>query len=94
MSVREVARLTGMDPWFLHQIREITLEQGKISATTPENISEEQLRRFKRLGLSDERIATEWKLEGHAGMQQVRELREVKGHQACVQTRGHLRGRV
>ena len=22
MSVREVARLTGMDPWFLHQIRE------------------------------------------------------------------------
>jgi hypothetical protein len=27
MSVREVARFTGMDPWFLHQIREITLEQ-------------------------------------------------------------------
>ncbi len=30
MSVREVARLTGMDPWFLHQIREITLAQGAI----------------------------------------------------------------
>ncbi len=35
--------------------------------------------RLKRLGLSDERIATEWKLEGHAGTQQVRELREGMG---------------
>ena len=24
MTVREVARMTSMDPWFLHQIREIT----------------------------------------------------------------------
>jgi carbamoyl-phosphate synthase large subunit len=79
MSVREVARLTGMDPWFLHQIREITLEQSKISSTNPETISEEQMRCWKRLGLSDERIAAEWKLEGHAGIQQVRELREAKG---------------
>jgi carbamoyl-phosphate synthase large subunit len=79
MSVREVARFTGMDPWFLHQLREITLEQMKIAATSPETISEDQLRRLKRLGLSDERIATEWSLPGHAGIQQVRELRESKG---------------
>jgi carbamoyl-phosphate synthase large subunit len=79
MSVREVARLTGMDPWFLHQIREITLAQSSIAETTPENISTEELRHLKRLGLSDERIATEWKLEGHAGTQRVRELREAKG---------------
>src|SRR5271165_6591949 len=31
MSVREVARFTGMDPWFLYQIREITLAQMEIS---------------------------------------------------------------
>jgi carbamoyl-phosphate synthase large subunit len=68
-----------MDPWFLHQIREITIEQGKISETSPDSIGEEQLRRLKRLGLSDERIAAEWKLEGHAGTEQVRELRESKG---------------
>ena len=76
LSVREVARLTGMDPWFLHQIREITLAQMAIADTTPGEISAEHLRQLKRLGLSDERIATEWKLEGHAGTQQVRELRE------------------
>src|SRR6185369_4352276 len=65
MSVRDVVRLTKMDPWFLHQIREVTQAQMEISKTTPAEISEEQLRRLKRLGLSDERIATEWKLQGH-----------------------------
>ena len=45
----------------------------------PRQSATEHLRQLKRLGLSDERIATEWKLEGHAGTQQVRELRESKG---------------
>ena len=79
LSVREVARLTGMDPWFLSQVREITLEQDKIASLSPETITAEEMRRLKRLGLSDERIAAEWKLEGHAGTKQVRELREGLG---------------
>ncbi len=79
MSVREVARYTGMDPWFLYQLREITLEQQKIAQTTPGAITTEDLRKLKRFGLSDERIAAEWNLEGHAGVKQVRELRESKG---------------
>jgi carbamoyl-phosphate synthase large subunit len=79
LSVREVARLTKMDPWFLHQLREVTLAQMEISKTTPETITEEQLRRLKRYGLSDERIATEWKLEGHEGVKQVRDVRESMG---------------
>ncbi len=79
MSVREVARLTRMDLWFLHQIREITLAQKEIANTSPKDISAEALRKLKRLGLSDERIAAEWKLEGHEGVKQVRELRERNG---------------
>ena len=79
MSVREVARLTSMDPWFLHQIREVTLAQKSIERTRPEAMRAEELLRLKRFGLSDERIATEWKLEGHEGVKQVRELRESKG---------------
>ncbi len=79
MSVREVARLTRMDPWFLHQIREITQAQVAIAHTPPKDMGAEAMRRLKRLGLSDERIAKEWKLEGHAGIQQVRELREAHG---------------
>jgi len=79
MSVREVARLTKMDPWFLHQLREITQAQAAIAQTTPSEMSAEQWMRLKRLGLSDERIAKEWKLDGHDGIQQVRELREAQG---------------
>ncbi|MGB6194307.1 MAG: carbamoyl-phosphate synthase large subunit [Terracidiphilus sp.] len=79
MSIREVARLTGMDPWFLHQLREITIAQKTIAGTSPEEISTEDLRKLKRYGLSDERIATEWKLGGHEGVRQVRELREARG---------------
>ncbi|MFP5235312.1 MAG: carbamoyl-phosphate synthase large subunit [Acidobacteriota bacterium] len=79
MSVKDVAKLTGMDRWFLHQIREITLEQMAISKISPEKIDETQLRKLKRMGLSDERIATEWKLEGHDGVKKVRDLRESKG---------------
>jgi len=79
MSVREVARLTQMDPWFLHQLREITQAQKAIANTLPNDMSAEQMKRLKRLGLSDERIATEWSLPGHEGIQQVRELREALG---------------
>src|SRR6201984_1993957 len=61
MSVREVARLTGMDPWFLHQVREVTLAQQTIARTPPAEIETDHLRQLKRFGLSDERIATEWK---------------------------------
>src|SRR6201988_803125 len=73
MSVREVARLTQIDPWFLHQIREITRAQQGISATTPAAMNAGTLRQLKRFGLSDERIAAEWKLPGHEGVKQVRE---------------------
>ena len=79
LSVREVARLTKIDPWFLYQLREITLAQQTIAQTTPAAISVDEVRRLKRLGLSDERIAAEWKLEGHDGIQQVRKLRERQG---------------
>jgi carbamoyl-phosphate synthase large subunit len=79
MSVREVARLTKIDPWFLHHLREITLAQKAIADTTPAEIDAAHLLHLKRLGLSDERIANEWKLAGHDGTKQVRELRESKG---------------
>jgi len=79
MSVREVSRLTGMDPWFLHQLREVTVAQQSLHDVSPDAITTEHLHKLKRYGLSDERIATEWKLEGHDGIKQVRELREQKG---------------
>src|SRR6202163_4012569 len=62
LSVRDVARYTGMDPWFLYQVREICEAQKELRALDPASISPKQLRKYKRLGLSDERIANEWGL--------------------------------
>ncbi len=75
MSVREVARLTQMDPWFLHQIKEITDALGALSGQTQPG----QLRKAKRMGISDERLAEAWGLAGAAGVEQVRQQRHAAG---------------
>ncbi|GAC1419993.1 MAG: carbamoyl-phosphate synthase large subunit [Acidobacteriaceae bacterium] len=78
MTVREVSRLTSMDPWFLNQMKQITDEIKAVGAAGPENVTESDLRRAKRMGVSDERLASVWELDG-AGAGQVRELREKLG---------------
>ncbi len=79
MSVREVARLTGMDPWFLHQIREITLAQMAIAQTTPEDISAEAPAPAQ--APRPQRRAHRHRVEARRPRrhQQVRELREGQG---------------
>ncbi len=79
MSVREVARLTTMDPWFLHQIKEITDGITALGSSTAANVSTQQLRKAKRMGISDERIAEAWGLAGSDGVEQVRQLRLEHG---------------
>ena len=78
MSVREVARLTTMDPWFLNQMKQITDEMKAVGAAGPEHVTDYELHRAKRMGISDERLAAVWNLDGN-GPQQVRELREKLG---------------
>ena len=79
MSVREVARLTSIDPWFLYQIKEITDTLTALGETTLLNVSPQQLRKAKRMGISDERLAEVWELPGSSGVDQVRQLRLGQG---------------
>ncbi len=79
MSVREVARLTGMDPWFLFQVKQIVDEQAKIAKSSASEVTDDQLRTAKRMGISDDLLASAWKLEGKTASTQVRELREKQG---------------
>src|SRR5580692_8387133 len=58
MSVREVARMTSMDPWFLNQMKQITDEIKAIAKTGREAVTAEELRAAKRMGVSDERLAS------------------------------------
>ena len=79
LSVREVHRMTAMDPWFLHHIKEVTDEIKVLAASTLEETSPEQLRRAKRMGVSDEQLAGVWHLEGSEGVERVRETRYQQG---------------
>src|SRR6201994_3790798 len=72
MSVREVARLTSMDPWFLNQMKQVTDEIKSIASVGPDAAPAVDLRLAKRMGVSDERLAAEWGLEGAAGAAEVR----------------------
>ena len=78
MTVREVAKLTGMDPWFLHQVKQITDEIAGIGEIAPDAVTEDELRTAKRMGISDERLAAAWSLDGE-GTAEVRALRERLG---------------
>jgi carbamoyl-phosphate synthase large subunit len=79
MTVREVARLTTMDPWFLHQIKQITDEIKAIGGVSMDEVTADQLRAAKRMGISDERLAAVWGLTGSEGTAKVRALRKKLG---------------
>jgi carbamoyl-phosphate synthase large subunit len=76
MTVREVARMTSMDPWFLYQIKQITDEIKAVGGVPMAEVTAEHLRTAKRMGISDERLAAVWGLSGAAGTAAVRALRK------------------
>jgi carbamoyl-phosphate synthase large subunit len=83
MSVRDVARYTGMDPWFLHQMKQIADELKVVEAIGAAKIDAAELLTAKRMGLSDERLAAAFGMElGSAtegGAAKVRALRRKLG---------------
>src|ERR1700726_968764 len=76
MTGREVARMTAMDPWFLYQIKQITDEIKAVGSVPMAEVTAEQLRTAKRMGISDERLAAVWGLTGTEGTAAVRALRK------------------
>ncbi len=58
MSVDDIYKLSGIDPWFLVQIEDIIEEECVVSNMTIADMTEEAVRRLKRKGFSDKRLAT------------------------------------
>ena len=81
LSVREVVRMTSIDPWFIYQIKEVTDTITKLAGYTPETVPADLLRKAKRMGISDARIADVWGLRGVEIQSQVRDLRKKFGIQ-------------
>ncbi len=81
MSVREVQHLTTMDPWFLYQVKQIVDEQLAAGQLTLDTVTEDDLRTAKRMGISDDLLATAMGVDGKGTEAQtkIREAREQHG---------------
>jgi carbamoyl-phosphate synthase large subunit len=82
MTVREIAQMTNIDPWFLHQLKEISDAQEHLGSKPIDQINAEELRDIKRMGFSDARLGEGLQLnEGHAASEKVHQLRKKLGVQ-------------
>ena len=55
--ISEIYRLSRIDPWFLDQLQQVMEIQRNVEGSKLEEISAEELRAFKEVGLSDRRLA-------------------------------------
>ena len=58
MSIEELYQLTKIDPWFLHQVKEIVDAENELIKSAP---SVELLREAKKMGFSDRALSSFWK---------------------------------
>ncbi|NGY06135.1 carbamoyl-phosphate synthase large subunit [Solimonas terrae] len=57
LSVEDVFKLSKIDVWFLEQIAELIAVEGEIAVQKISKLEAADLRRYKRLGFSDRRLA-------------------------------------
>jgi len=73
MTIDELYQLTKIDPWFLHQIKEIVDAEEDLKNSTP---SAELLRAAKQMGFSDRALGSFWKMT-ELEIRQWRELEKI-----------------
>ncbi|MBS1828578.1 MAG: carbamoyl-phosphate synthase large subunit [Acidobacteria bacterium] len=59
-TVEQVHELTWVDPWFLRQIHEVVALDAQLAAKPMESVDKVTMRKAKRDGLSDSRLARMW----------------------------------
>jgi len=85
MSVEQVNRLSGIDPWFVDQIKELVeFEDVLASYRSAEEVPREVLYEAKRLGYSDAQLSRLWRLNGSAYPSpiEIRTWRKERGIEA------------
>ncbi|HET9743243.1 MAG TPA: carbamoyl-phosphate synthase large subunit [Terriglobales bacterium] len=79
-TVKELARITSIDPWFLYQMKEISDMQQEIEKHPIDSVPPPLLREAKRMGISDARLADLWHMGDSKGAaEKVRHLRAKHG---------------
>src|SRR5450631_2085662 len=80
-TVKQVAKMTSIDPWFLYQLKEINDMQLELEKHPMESVPPDVVREAKRMGFSDGRLAGTWRLNGKGDQEKVRHFRKKHGIQ-------------
>src|SRR5437762_1168200 len=75
-TVKQLAKMTSIDPWFLYQLKEINDMQLEVEKHPLESVPTQVLRDAKRMGFSDGRLAGTWRLSGKGDQEKIRHLRK------------------
>jgi carbamoyl-phosphate synthase large subunit len=79
-TVKQLAKMTGIDPWFLFQLKEITDLQSELEKHPFESVPPALVREAKRMGFSDERLAQIFRLaNGKGAAEKIRHFRKTHG---------------
>ncbi len=79
-TVKELAKMTSIDPWFLYQLKEITDVQLEVEKHPIESVPTGVIREAKRAGISDNRLASAWRVSnGRGAAEKIRYLRKSRG---------------
>ncbi len=73
-SLVEIQEMTAIDPWFLQQIKEAIGLERELEKQSLETVPAEMMRRAKRDGLSDTRLARMWNSDPLAVRQRRKEM--------------------
>ncbi len=57
MSIEKIYQISGIDPWFLVQIEDLIKDEAGIATLGLHELTEARVRRFKRKGFADARLA-------------------------------------
>jgi len=71
MSVEEIHGITHIDPWFLHNIRQIIEKEEELKKLAPSAVTSEIMREAKQYGFSDKFLGRLWGIN----YEEVRQLR-------------------
>ena len=75
MTPKDLNKITGIDPWFLYQLKEVSDMFNEVGKHTLETVPADLLHQAKRMGMSDERLG----LVFHSNGEHVRRMREKRG---------------
>ncbi len=78
-TIKQIAKMTSIDPWFLYQLKEINDMQLELEKHPMESVPGDVVREAKRMGFSDGRLAGIWRLDGKGGQDKVRHFRKKHG---------------